>query len=175
MNDRWRSAWERRRAAGGDDTSPLATWRGRVLAEWIDYNGHMTEHRYLQCFGGATDALLVRLGVDPQYLAGHRSFYTVETHLQHLGEGRVDDALSVTTQVLEATDKKLHIHHRLVRSADGTVLATAEQMLLHVDTAAGRSIAADGPVLVALQGLAFTHSALPRPAGTGRSVGAPRT
>ena len=159
---------------GDDDTSPLCTWRGRVLPEWIDYNGHMTEHRYLQCFGEATDALLARLGVDRHYLAQHRSFYTVETHLQHLGEGRIDDALAVTTQVLEATAKKLHVFHRLLRSADGTVLATAEQMLLHVDTAAGRSVAADGAVLVAMQRLAAKQAALPRPAGTGRSVGGPR-
>ena len=161
-------------AAGNDDPSPLATWRGRVLAEWIDYNGHMTEHRYLQCFGEATDALLARLGVDRHYLAQHRSFYTVETHLQHLDEGRSDDALAVTTQVLEATAKKLHVFHRLLRSADGTVLATAEQMLLHVDTAAGRSVAADGAVLDAMQRLAATQAALPRPVGTGRSVGAAR-
>ena len=143
-------------------------------AEWIDYNGHMTEHRYLQCFGEATDALLAHLGVDRGYLAQHRSFYTVETHLQHLGEGRIDDALAVTTQVLEATAKKLHVFHRLQRPADGTVLATAEQMLLHVDTAAGRSVAADGAVLGAMQRFAATHATLPRPAGTGRSVGAPR-
>ena len=160
--------------ADGHHPYPLATWRGRVQAEWIDYNGHMTEHRYLQCFGEATDALLAHLGVDRTYLARHRSFYTVETHLQHLGEGRVDDSLAVTTQVLEATAKTLHVFHRLLRSADGTVLATAEQMLLHVDTAAGRSIAADGDVLVGMQRLAAVHAVLPRPAGTGRSVGAAR-
>ncbi len=160
--------------AGSHDPFPLATWLGRVEAEWIDYNGHMTEHRYLQCFGEATDSLLAHLGVDRHYLAQHRSFYTVETHLQHLGEGRIGDALAVTTQVLEATAKKLHIFHRLLR-ADRTVLATAEQMLLHVDTAAGRSVAADGAVLVGMQRLAARHAALPRPAGTGRSVGAART
>ena len=159
---------------GGDEVSPLATWRGRVLAEWIDYNGHMTEHRYLQCFGEATDALLARLGVDRDYLARHRSFYTVETHLQHLDEGRRDDALAVTTQVLAATAKTLHVFHRLLRSTDGTVLATAEQMLVHVDTVAGKSVAADGAVLAALQRLATAQAALPRPAGTGRSVGGPR-
>ena len=158
----------------GDETSPLATWHGRVPAAWIDYNGHMTEHRYLQCFGEATDALLARLGVDRDYLARHRSFYTVETHLMHLDEGRTDDALAVTTQVLATSAKKLHVFHRLLRPADGTVLATAEQLLLHVDTLAGKSVAADGPVLVAMQRLAATHATLPRPAGTGRSVGAPR-
>ncbi len=162
-------------ATGDSDMSPLATWHGRVPAEWIDYNGHMTEYRYLQCFGEATDSLLARLGVDRDYLAQHRSFYTVETHLQHLGEGRIDDDLTVTTQVLEATAKKLHVFHRLLRPADGTVLATAEQMLLHVDTAAGRSVAAEGAVAVEMQRFAAKHAALLRPAGTGRSVGAART
>ncbi len=160
--------------ADRDESLPLDSWHGRVPAEWIDYNGHMTEHRYLQCFGEATDALLARLGVDRDYLARHRSFYTVETHLQHLDEGRIDDVLAVTTQVLEASAKKLHIFHRLLRPADKAVLATAEQMLLHVDTAAGKSVAADGAVLAAMQRLSAAHAPLPRPAGAGRSVGAPR-
>ena len=33
----------------------------RVLPEWVDYNGHMHESRYLQLFGDATDALLRHL------------------------------------------------------------------------------------------------------------------
>ena len=72
------------------------------------------------------------------------------------------------TQVLEATAKKLHVFHRLLRSADGTVLATAEQMLLHVDTAAGRSVAADGSMLVAMQRLAATPCG-PPPTGRYRA------
>ncbi len=152
----------------------LAKWHGRVLPEWIDYNGHMTESRYLQCFAEATDALLRRIGVDGAYLARHRSFYTVETHLMHFGEAKLDDALEVETQVLAADGKRLHVFHQLKRPRDDAVVASAEQMLLHVDTAAGRTIAAEGPVLAALQHVAGLHAARPRPKSAGRSVGAAR-
>ncbi len=157
-----------------DEAAPLTTWRGRVLPDWIDYNGHMTEHRFLQCFGEASDALLRRIGVDGDYLGRHRSFYTVETHLMHLGQGAPDEALVVDTQVLAADPKRLHVFHRLRRAADGAVLASAEQMLLHVDTEAGRSIAAGGVVLDAMVHLAQVHAALPRPSTAGRCVGAAR-
>jgi len=158
-----------------DGAAPFTTWRGRVLPGWIDYNGHMTEHRFLQCFGEASDALLRRIRVDGDYLGRHRSFYTVETHLMHLGQGAPDEALVVDTQVLAADPKRLHVFHRLRRAADGSVLASAEQMLLHVDTEAGRSIAAEGAVLDAMTRLAQVHAALPRPRTTGRSVGMPRS
>ena len=149
----------------------LPTWAGTVPPDWIDYNGHMTEHRYLQCFGEATDALLARIGVDRAYLATRRSFYTVETHLMHGGEAHEGEALAVDTQVLAAEGKRLHVFHRLRRAADGTVLASAEQMLLHVDTAAGRSVAAEGAVRSAMEALAREHAGLARPVAVGRSVG----
>ncbi|WP_131114847.1 carnitine 3-dehydrogenase [Lichenihabitans psoromatis] len=155
-----------------DDSAPLRLWRGRVLPEWIDYNGHMTESRYLQCCAEASDALLRRIGVDAAYLASGRSFFTVETHLMHLGQAKLDEALRVDTQVLGGDAKRLHVFHRLSR--DGTVIATAEQMLLHVDTDAERAIAADGAVLAAVDHLIRAHAALPRPDSAGRAVGAKR-
>ena len=161
-------------AAGADAEAadgPMVLWRGHVQPDWIDYNGHMTEYRYLQCFGEATDALLRRIGVDGAYMARHRSFYTVETHLMHLGESKLDDALEVDTQILAADGKRLHIFHRLRRPTDGAVVASAEQMLLHVDTAAGKTVLAEGEVLATVQGLAACHAGLPRPKSVGRSVG----
>ncbi|WP_237480644.1 carnitine 3-dehydrogenase [Lichenibacterium dinghuense] len=159
----------RGRGAAG---TPRQTWTGAVLPDWIDYNGHMTEHRYLQCFGEATDALLLRIGVDAAYLAGRRSFYTVETHIMHRGEARQGEALTVDTQVLGADGKRLHVFHRLRRAADGAELASAEQMLLHVDTEARRSVAAEGAVRDAMAVLARDHAGLAWPEPAGRSVGA---
>ena len=161
------------RAEGGD-AAPLATWAGTVPPEWIDYNGHMTEHRYLQCFGEATDALLRLIGVDDAYVASRRSVYTVETHLMHRGEARLGEALAADTQMLGADAKRLHVFHRLRRTSDGAVLACAEQMLLHVDTAAGRSVPAEGAVLAAMERLAQAHAGLPRPVEAGRGVGLSR-
>ncbi len=44
--------------AGPAATRPAAApARYDVRPEWIDYNGHMTESRYLQVFGDAMDAL----------------------------------------------------------------------------------------------------------------------
>jgi carnitine 3-dehydrogenase len=152
----------------------LTLYRGRVLAEWIDYNGHMTESRYLQCFGEASDELLRRIGVDRDYLAAHRSFFTVETHLMHLGQARLDEPLQVDTQILGGDAKRLHIFHSLKRMTDGAVIASAEQMLLHVDTQAERAAAAEGAVLAAVETLIRSHAVLPKPAQAGRSVGEKR-
>ena len=166
-----REALARRPAVGGE-AGGLQLWRGQVLSDWIDFNGHMTEHRYLQCFGEATDALLLHLGVDEAYLSSKRSYYTAETHIQHKGEAKRDASLAVTTQVLSADPKRLHIFHTLMGA--GRIVATAEQMLLHVDTEAGRATPAKGSVLGAVLKLAEAHRPLPRPDGVGRSVGAPR-
>ncbi|MCL4135802.1 UNVERIFIED_CONTAM: hypothetical protein GTU68_015724, partial [Idotea baltica] len=38
-----------------DVSKPLALHSATVLPEWVDYNGHMTEFRYLHVFGDATD------------------------------------------------------------------------------------------------------------------------
>ncbi len=143
--------------------------RAEVLPEWVDYNGHAHESRYLQVFGDATDGLLRRLGVDAGYLAGGRSFYTVETHLSHLREASAGDRLEVSTQVLDADGKRLHVFHEMRR--DGEVVATAEQMLLHVDTEAGRTVESSGEVAERVQELARAHAGLPRPQRAGRAVG----
>jgi carnitine 3-dehydrogenase len=58
--------------------------------------------------------------------------------------------------------------HRVVRGAD--VLATAEQMLLHVDARTGRAGPARADVLASVDRLAADHGALPAPDGAGRRV-----
>jgi carnitine 3-dehydrogenase len=156
------------------DRDGLLLHRARVQPEWVDYNGHAHESRYLQGFGDATDGLLRRLGVDAAYLAGGHSFYTVETHLSHLGEASAGDDLAVTTQLLAADEKRLHVFHRMTVGGDGTVIATAEQMLLHVDTEQGRAAPADGELLARVRELAARHAALPLPDRVGRSIGMSR-
>jgi len=151
--------------------APLRLHAARVLPEWIDYNGHMTEHRYLQVFGEATDALLRHIGADAAYVVAGHSYYTVETHLRHLAQARVDEALEVSTQILSADAKRIHLFHTLQRPADETLLATAEHMLLHVDAAAERACAAGAEVLAQVLRLAAAQRALPHPAAAGRHVG----
>jgi carnitine 3-dehydrogenase len=158
-------------AVSADPAEPLRLHDAAILPEWVDYNGHAHESRYLQLFGDAADALFRHVGMDAAYLARRGSYYTVETHLCHLREVGAEERVHVTTQVLGLDDKRLHAFHRLHRSADAELLATAEQMYLHVEEATGRAGPAGEPVLGALRAIAEAHAALPRPERAGRAVG----
>src|SRR5436305_7331595 len=171
------AAWERELLGAGPavetegDGGPLRLPARSVPPEWVDYNGHVHESRYLQLFADATDALLGALGVDAGYLAGGGSYFSVETHLSHLRQLRAGDRVRVTTQVLGSDDKRLHVFHVLLREGEAEPLATAEQMLLHVDTASGRAAPSREPVCTQVAELTRRHAALPRPERAGRSIG----
>ncbi len=157
------------RILAGGKAGPLRLLDGQVEPEWIDYNGHMTESRYLQVFGETTDALLARIGVDAAYVAAGHSYYTVETHIMHLGEAKRGDAFHTTTQILATDEKRIQLFHR-IHAEGGEVLATAEQMLLHVDVKSGRACPAPEAVLANLAPLAAAHRMLERPRAAGRAV-----
>lgn len=142
----------------------------RVDPAWVDYNNHMTEHRYLQVFGEATDAVLRRIGVDMDYVASGSSYYTVETHLRHLNEALLGDALSVRSTILSYDEKRLHLFHELEKSEDRTLVATGEHMLLHVNKAAGRASAAPPGTLARLEALTEVQTYTGLPEGAGRSI-----
>jgi carnitine 3-dehydrogenase len=158
---------------GDDDdlTRPLRLHTARVLPEWVDYNGHAHESRYLHVFGDASDAFLRYIGIDAAHLAAGGSYYTVETHLSFLREASAGERLHVTTQVLGFDERRLHLFHELYRSDDDVRLATAEQMFVHVDTAEGRARPAQPKVLARIAKLATAHAALPRPERAGRAIG----
>jgi carnitine 3-dehydrogenase len=156
--------------ADGEEAAPLRLVSTVVAPEWIDYNGHAHESRYLQVFGDTTDALLRHIGLD---LAAGSSYFTVETHLSHLGQARADERLHTTTQLLGYDAKRLHVFHSLYRTDDDALLATAEQMLLHVDTATERASPADPELLARVERIARAHAGLPRPECAGRAVGMP--
>ncbi|MDX6566275.1 MAG: carnitine 3-dehydrogenase, partial [Gaiellales bacterium] len=126
--------------------------------------------RYLQAFGEATDALLRGLGVDAAYVEAGASYYTVETHLSHLGAAFAGDHLTVSTQVVGVDAKRLHLFHVLERAGDTNPLATAEQMLLHVDAKARRAAPAPQEISDRARRVADAHASLPRPDRLGRAI-----
>ena len=69
-----------------DFSEPLRLHDSQVRPDWLDYNGHMTESRYLQVFGDTTDAFLNFIGMDENYRKQGFSVYTVETHIRHVCE-----------------------------------------------------------------------------------------
>lgn len=154
--------------------APLELYDCQVEAEWIDYNGHMTESAYLLAFGWASDALFRYVGIDEAYRAAGRSFYTVETHLNYYREASVNERLHFATLVLGVDDKRLHFFHTMTHAEAGTLLCTTEQMLLHVDMAASRSAPIRPEVRAALEAIAAAHAGLPRPKEVGRQMALPK-
>lgn len=141
----------------------LSLWTGEVPERWLDYNGHMTEHRYLQVFGESSDALYGRLGVDFQK-ADAGAYYTVETHIRHIVECRLGTPLRTETEILGYDEKRIHLLHRLL-DGDARLLATGEHLVLHV--AHGRSCSADQGMLARLSELYELSAEGPPPVGVG--------
>lgn len=160
--------------AGEEDfSSPIVTLERLVPPDWTDYNNHMNEARYLQCFGDATDAFMRMVGVDSSYIAAGGSYFTVETHIRHLNEVGANEPIYAVTQLIDGTGKKLHVFHKLLHR-DGTLLATGEHLLLHVSLA-NRSTCDPAPeVRAKLDEVAVLHAKLPQPEGLGRAVGQKR-
>ena len=149
---------------------PFTEHKAQVLPAWIDYNGHMTEFRYLQVMSEASDVLLAALGLDDGYLEEGYSVYTVETHIRHLAEARLGDVIHVSTQIISADEKRVRLWHSCVTDK-GTEVATGEQMWLHVDMKAGRTAPFQSPMRSRIKAMARAHAVLPLPEGAGRSVG----
>jgi carnitine 3-dehydrogenase len=158
-------------ARPSEQGKPLRLLDSVVRPEWVDYNRHMSDFRYGQVFGDAMDALFRQIGVDEAYRDTGRMYYSVESHVKHLGEAKAGEPLYVTTQLLGVDDKRLHVFHRMHRGRDDKQIATAEQMYLHVDTPAAKAAPADAAIRARLESIRRGHSGLPIPPEVGRSIG----
>lgn len=150
---------------------PLRLHDVRVPTEWVDYNGHVNDSRYMQFASETIDRFLRHIGMDAAYLEGGHSFYTVESHLNFIDQARAGDHLYCTVQLLSHDAKRIRLFTSIHRGTDDAVVATSEHMLLHVDTAAGRTVPAGDAITAALESIAVHHSTLVAPTNAGRAIG----
>ncbi len=162
-------------AEGIDLSQPIKMHERVVPNEWVDYNGHTNDSRYMQITSEAGDRFMRLIGVDEPYLQSGRSYYTVESHLNFVAQSHAGDPLHVTVQLLSHDAKRLHIFTVVHRTDDDSIVATAEHMMLHVDATAGKSSPASAEIQATLAGIAALHDLLPRPVRAGRSIGAKLT
>ncbi len=170
------SVWPVRQVSDQDNNSTLPTeapilYHARVRREWVDYNGHMSEAYYVLVFGHTTDAFLDLIGMDDIYRRRTKhSLYTLEAHISYLHEVGEGQALAVSTQVLGAHAKRVHLFHAMHHANDGHLLATAELMLLHVDTTQPRAVPFAPEIQTQLSNMVQNHAGLSRPPQAGRSI-----
>ena len=155
-----------------DASQPVLTVRRAVPLDWTDYNGHMTEAKYLQAFADATDRFMELIGCDAEYIASGGSYFTAETHIRHVDEVHAGALIDIRTRVLLGAGKKMHLWHEMYEG--DRLLATGEHFLLHVSLQSRKPSDPSPEIEAALVRFAQGHASLPMPDGVGRYVGAPR-
>lgn len=152
--------------------APFTGHAARVCPEWIDENGHMNLAFYVTVFDGATDLLWDAIGLGQSYRqATGNGTFAVETHILYRAELLLGDKASVTTQVLGADAKRLHLAHEMRRGP--ALIAQQEIMLLHVSLGTRRVVPFPPDVAARVLAAAAAHAALPRPDWVGRRVAMP--
>ncbi len=154
-----------------DLSQPIRTLARAVPLDWTDYNGHMTESRYLDAFACSTDRFMEIVGCDSDYIASGGSYFTAETHIRHLDETHAGAKIEVRTQMLLGAGKKLHLFHSMYEG--DKLLATGESFLLHVSLENRRPCAPSAAIEAALARVTEAQASLPYPEGAGNAIRKP--
>jgi len=157
-------------------SAPLTLYHGLVQPEWIDYNGHMMDGYYLVAFAFATDALLQYLGFGEAYRAQTGcTIYTAEAHINFLREAKAGAPLIYNSLLLGADAKRLHIFHTMHHAHENHIIASTEQMWLHVNQHTMRVEPMPAELLARAQAIVAAQAELPRPPQIGRRISMPET
>lgn len=147
-------------------------WREPVRGEWCDYNGHLNMAYYVLIFDHATDVFHDSLGLDRTYrLETNCSTFAVEIHTTYLAEIHEGDEVSVTTQLLDHDEKRLHYFHRMYHAEKGFLSATNEIMTVHVDLGVRKVVPLSAGTRKKATALFDLHRDLPAPDQQGHTIG----
>lgn len=154
--------------------APFDSGEGEVLPAWIDSNDHMNLAYYVVLFDRATDAIYEAFGLDPSYKTRTNcGTFAAESHNLYEQELVLGDRVRVTTHVLAADAKRLHMAHEMYRLRDGARAATQELMYLHVDLGLRKVTPWPDDVRAKLDAFVAAHAAVPRPDWVGRRIAMP--
>ena len=152
--------------------STLPVLNATVLAEWVDYNGHMNDAAYALVFSRAGDALMDRIGLDAAARRqSGQSIYTLQMMLHYFKEAKEGDAFSVSCHLLEHDDKRMRLWLEMTAKG-GERLAASEQLLISVALGdeGARVVPWSHETKAALDALAKAQSGLAHPPAAGEGI-----
>ena len=154
--------------------APFVSSPMRVEPGWIDYNGHLNMAYYNVLFDRAVDEAFELIGCGLDYVKQRKqSCFTAEVHVRYLRELPADNPVRVTFQLLGYDHKRMYFLEQLFHAGEGWVSATSENMSLHVDMTAKRTVPFPDHVAAALARMHSAHAMLPRPEAAGRRIAMP--
>ncbi len=143
-----------------------------IEADWIDYNGHLNMAFYNVLFDRGVDCVYDRLGIGEAYVRrGGGSCFTLQVHLNYLNELALGDPVSVTLQLVDFDEKRLHYFQTMTNRTTGELAATSENLAIHVDMNTRRSAPFPAEALERITELHRAHAGLPRPVQLGSAIG----
>ena len=154
--------------------APFVAAPMRVEPGWIDYNGHLNMAYYNVLFDRAVDEVYELLGCGLAYLKESRhSCFTAEVHVRYLRELHAGDPVRVTFQLIDFDAKRLHYFEQLHHADEGILSATSENIALHVDMAARKTVPFPQIIAARLAEMKAAHAGLPLPDAVGRRIAMP--
>jgi acyl-CoA thioester hydrolase len=154
--------------------APFVSSVMRVEEAWIDYNGHLNMAYYNVLFDRCVDEAYELIGCGLGYLEQTRhSTFTAEVHVRYLRELHAGDPVRVTFQLLGYDAKRIHYFEELRHAEEGWLSATSENMTLHVDMTAKKTVPFPDFIAARLARMKAAHAHLPLPDGVGRRIAMP--
>ncbi|MFT5113842.1 MAG: acyl-CoA thioester hydrolase [Parasphingorhabdus sp.] len=152
-------------------TAPMYLKKLAVLPEWIDYNDHMNLAFYIVAFDQGIDVLYDSLGLGTDYLNNQNaSTFTLELHVNYLGEVALDDPLDLYARVMDYDHKRMQIYLEMYHAEKHYLAATMEQIGMHIDMSQRRSAPFPEAILSRIKATHSDHSTCPEPVWSGRKI-----
>ncbi len=152
--------------------APFTAEDQTIEEDWIDYNGHLNMAFYNVLFDRCVDRVYDELGCGAAYAnEGEGSCFTLQVHLNYLDELSLNDPVSVTLQLIDYDEKRLHYFQTMTNRTTGELAATSENLAIHVDMQTRRSAPFPDDILQRIEVLHSAHADLPTPSQLGRSIG----
>ena len=142
-----------------------------VKDDWVDATGHMNAAYYILVFEKATDAFFDDACIGEEYAERTRcSTFSVEMHLQQEQRLRSRDSVRIVTQLLGFDYKRIHFIHCMYYADRDHLVATLEQLSIHVDLSSRRSTPFPENIVAHLSDIKIHDDGLPRPKKVGQSI-----
>lgn len=156
------------------ETAPFTSTILELEKDWIDYNGHLNMAYYNVLFDRGLDQAWDVLGIGASYAASRQlTTYTAEVHICYVKELHLGAQVTVSTQVLDADEKRLHVYQEITH-VDGWLAATSESLTLHIDMAGPKVTPFPADIQARIDAMKEAHAGLPHPERAGRTIGIKR-
>ena len=149
-------------------------FKGTVLPEWIDHNGHMNLAYYVLAFDLATEELFSVFGMNQSYRdATGCSTFSGNIHVYYTRELHEGDDFMVTSTLLGYDEKRIRFMNQMYRADDGSEVALMESLSLHVDLTERRVCPLREPLISGLQAVLDNQGEFKLPQEIGRTIEKP--